>query len=116
MGIAPIRYKNEEHARFHTSPGPSCHLDPLPDLRAGLAPDSITIEASQKTIVDSNDDFEARESPNQGECSSAQPVSSCPDAVRAVRNTREIAGMTSHPLTKKPTGENDDFNASPLLQ
>eukprot|EP00959_Pyramimonas_sp_CCMP1952_P325343 6809917-Pyramimonas_sp.AAC.1 len=24
--------KNEEHARFHTSPGPSRHLEPLLDL------------------------------------------------------------------------------------
>eukprot|EP00959_Pyramimonas_sp_CCMP1952_P036187 756889-Pyramimonas_sp.AAC.1 len=31
--------KNEDYARFHTSPGPSRHLDPLPDRCVGLAPD-----------------------------------------------------------------------------
>eukprot|EP00959_Pyramimonas_sp_CCMP1952_P186262 3894940-Pyramimonas_sp.AAC.1 len=39
---------------------------------------------------------------------------SSPDAVRAVRSTREITGTTLHPLTKKPKSENDDLNFSPL--
>eukprot|EP00959_Pyramimonas_sp_CCMP1952_P372812 7806913-Pyramimonas_sp.AAC.1 len=43
-------------------------------------------------------------------------MSSYPDAVRAVRNTRETTGMASRPLTRKPKGENEDLNTSPLLQ
>eukprot|EP00959_Pyramimonas_sp_CCMP1952_P418438 8766038-Pyramimonas_sp.AAC.1 len=42
-------------------------------------------------------------------------MSSCPDAMRAVRNARESVGMTPHPLTKKPKGEDDDLDTSPIL-
>eukprot|EP00959_Pyramimonas_sp_CCMP1952_P435809 9125955-Pyramimonas_sp.AAC.1 len=57
--------KNEEYAQFHTSPGPSRHLEPLFDMRVGLAPDRVRIEASHKKILDSDDDFKDGESPNQ---------------------------------------------------
>eukprot|EP00959_Pyramimonas_sp_CCMP1952_P256243 5352138-Pyramimonas_sp.AAC.1 len=73
------------------------------------------IEASQKAIFDSDDDCKDRESLHQGECSSAQPISSSPYAMRAVRNTREVTGVTSRPLTKKPKGEHGDLNASPFI-
>eukprot|EP00959_Pyramimonas_sp_CCMP1952_P357263 7480977-Pyramimonas_sp.AAC.1 len=50
--------KNEGYARFHTSPGPSHHLDLLPDQCVGLASgsnplvsttiDYATVDARQK--------------------------------------------------------------------
>eukprot|EP00959_Pyramimonas_sp_CCMP1952_P089291 1868054-Pyramimonas_sp.AAC.2 len=74
--------KNEEYARFHTSPGPSYHLDPLPDrcveLASGAAPlvseaaDHVTGEVIQKPILDSDDDFEKDEPPDRDGCSSAE--------------------------------------------
>eukprot|EP00959_Pyramimonas_sp_CCMP1952_P170588 3564901-Pyramimonas_sp.AAC.1 len=74
------------------------------------------IDASQKAISDSDDDCIDGENLNQGERSTAQPVSSSPDAVRAVRNTQEATGMTPRPRTKKPKGDNDDLNTSPVSQ
>eukprot|EP00959_Pyramimonas_sp_CCMP1952_P148889 3114750-Pyramimonas_sp.AAC.1 len=111
--------KNDEHARFHTSPGPSYHLDPLPDRCvdpvSGAAP--LVSEAADRTpILDSDDDFEEEGSPDRGGCSSAQPTSSFPDGIRARTNSREFTGMTPQPTTKKPKGENDDLNSSPLVQ
>eukprot|EP00959_Pyramimonas_sp_CCMP1952_P474546 9503666-Pyramimonas_sp.AAC.1 len=108
--------KNEESALFQTSPGPSRHLEPLLDLCSDLVSDRIIIEASQKAILDADDGCKDGESLIQDECSSAQPIMSSPDAVRAVRGTRDITGTISHPLTKKPTSENDDLNVSPFSQ
>eukprot|EP00959_Pyramimonas_sp_CCMP1952_P336213 7040183-Pyramimonas_sp.AAC.1 len=45
------------------------------------------VSVSLLAILDSDDDFEDGEGPIQGECSSAQPMSSYPDAVSAARNT-----------------------------
>eukprot|EP00959_Pyramimonas_sp_CCMP1952_P126142 2637758-Pyramimonas_sp.AAC.1 len=48
--------KNEEYARFRTSPGPSRHIAPLSDLYDNLDHDQAVIEASQKAILDSDDE------------------------------------------------------------
>eukprot|EP00959_Pyramimonas_sp_CCMP1952_P045353 947242-Pyramimonas_sp.AAC.1 len=52
----------------------------------------------------------------RAECSSAQPIMSSPDVLRAERCAREVAGTTPRPSMKKPKSENDDSNASPLQQ
>eukprot|EP00959_Pyramimonas_sp_CCMP1952_P040017 836710-Pyramimonas_sp.AAC.1 len=64
--------------------------------------DHATIGASQKAILDSDDDLEGGGSPVQGGCSSAQPMSKFPDGMRSLRKARETTGMTPRPLTKKP--------------
>eukprot|EP00959_Pyramimonas_sp_CCMP1952_P165630 3461969-Pyramimonas_sp.AAC.1 len=43
-------------------------------------------------------------------------MSSYPDVMSTMRNTRATTGMTPRPLTKKPKGENIDLHMSPLLQ
>eukprot|EP00959_Pyramimonas_sp_CCMP1952_P294956 6169256-Pyramimonas_sp.AAC.1 len=106
--------KNKEYARSHASPGPSHHLDPLPGRIVGLASgsdplvsaiiDHVTVEASQKAILHSDDDLEDGGSPDRGGCSSAQPMSSYPDVMRAMRNTPEITGMVPHPFDEEAEG------------
>eukprot|EP00959_Pyramimonas_sp_CCMP1952_P046069 962302-Pyramimonas_sp.AAC.1 len=100
---------------FHTSPGPSRHLEPLLDLRADPVSDRIMIDASPKPILDSDDECKDGKRLIQDECSSAQPmIMSAPDAMRSVRSAREISGATPHPLTKKPKSDNGDLDVSPL--
>eukprot|EP00959_Pyramimonas_sp_CCMP1952_P402025 8424355-Pyramimonas_sp.AAC.1 len=91
--------KNEEYARFHTSPGPSRHLEPLLDLCADLVSGHRMVEVSQKAILDSDDECNDEERLIRDGCSSAHPIMNSPDAVRVVKSTREVTGATPHPLT-----------------